>query len=387
VHDSDTLHGDVKAHNVMQGRDGRIVLMDFGTSRDLSMVRRAGEDLAGTPLYLAPEVFAGAPRSRASDVYSLGVLLYYLASGTYPVLGSTLTQVRHEHAASGPRQPLAAVRPGLPEPFVQAVERAIAPDPRDRFASVGELEAALHESGATPHPWRWFTVVPAVALAGVLLTTLGVTLRNASRESAGDGPVLTAAGLPGLAAGQYRVNAAVYREENGVDVRLAPGARVAKGDKLSLHVQASVAAHVYVVNEDEMGESFLLYPLPGQDPSVPLVAGVEHRLPGIRDDQRLSWEVTSSGQREHFLIFVRPDRSEAFERLFASLPTPLVERRAAMPLDAQGVGVLRGVGGLATAPMKADQGLRHAPEFSTPLTSQPETAAGVWVRQVSFENP
>ena len=56
------------------------------------------------------------------------------------------------------------------------------------------------------------------------------------------------------AAGSYAVGAAVYREVDGVDVRLEPGARLALGDRLLLHLQTSVPVDVYVVNEDEMGD-------------------------------------------------------------------------------------------------------------------------------------
>ena len=67
------LHRDIKAHNVMLGHDGRVVLMDFGTGRELT--DGAASDLAGTPLYVAPEVLDGKPATAQSDVYSLGVLL------------------------------------------------------------------------------------------------------------------------------------------------------------------------------------------------------------------------------------------------------------------------------------------------------------------------
>ena len=73
------LHRDVKAQNVMLADDGRVVLMDFGAGRD---VRHAGLDMAGTPLYLAPEVARGGPASPQSDIYSLGVLLRYAATGS-----------------------------------------------------------------------------------------------------------------------------------------------------------------------------------------------------------------------------------------------------------------------------------------------------------------
>ena len=145
VHGTDTLHGDVKAHNVIRGAGGRITLTDFGTSKDLSRdQRRLDGDFAGTPLYLAPEVFTGAPRTIASDIYSLGVLLFYLVTGTYPVDGATRTEVGRNHDERGARRLLRDVRPDLPDGFVHVVEQALADDPRARYASAGAFEAALN---------------------------------------------------------------------------------------------------------------------------------------------------------------------------------------------------------------------------------------------------
>ena len=95
VHGAGLLHRDIKTHNVMRAEDGRIVLMDFGTGRDLE--DDAGSDLAGTPLYLAPEVLEGQPATVRSDIYSLGVLLYHLVTGAYPVHARTLRELRRAH--------------------------------------------------------------------------------------------------------------------------------------------------------------------------------------------------------------------------------------------------------------------------------------------------
>ena len=98
VHGAGLLHRDIKAHNVMRSEDGRIALMDFGTGRKLE--DDASPDLAGTPLYLAPEVLQGQPATVRSDLYSLGVVLYHLVTGSYPVRGRTVREIReaHEHA-------------------------------------------------------------------------------------------------------------------------------------------------------------------------------------------------------------------------------------------------------------------------------------------------
>ena len=83
VHGAGMLHRDIKAQNVMLADEGRAVLMDFGTGRELA--DNFSSDVAGTPLYLAPEILAGGDATVQSDIYSLGVLLYYLVTGSYPV--------------------------------------------------------------------------------------------------------------------------------------------------------------------------------------------------------------------------------------------------------------------------------------------------------------
>jgi eukaryotic-like serine/threonine-protein kinase len=140
VHDAGLLHRDVKPHNVMLAPNGRVVLMDFGTGRELG--DRSGGSLAGTPLYLAPEVFGGEAASVASDVYSVGVLLYHLLTGSYPVRGRGLRDLRRAHERHE-RTEIAVARPDLPPKLAGIIERAIEPDPRYRYDSASSLAADL----------------------------------------------------------------------------------------------------------------------------------------------------------------------------------------------------------------------------------------------------
>ncbi len=140
VHRAGLIHRDIKAQNVVREAGGRIVLMDFGTGREDLADRPA--ELAGTPLYLAPEVFGGAPATARSDIYSVGVLLYHLVTGSYPVKGRTVADIREAHAQQR-RSWLRDDRPDLPDRFVQTVERALEFDPDLRYESAGAMEAAL----------------------------------------------------------------------------------------------------------------------------------------------------------------------------------------------------------------------------------------------------
>jgi len=152
VHRGGLLHRDIKASNVMREAGGRIVLLDFGTGSELALasVPAATQRIVGTPLYLAPELFDGVAPSIPSDIYSLGVLLFYLVSGTHPVSGRSIVDIRSAHQA-GRRVLLSDVRSDLPRNFIALVERALSPEPEDRYQSAGAMLRDLAEA-APPSP-------------------------------------------------------------------------------------------------------------------------------------------------------------------------------------------------------------------------------------------
>jgi len=146
IHAAGLIHRDVKAQNVMREDGGRIVLMDLGTGREAGALGpTTAPDLAGTPLYLAPELFAGADASERTDLYSLGVLLYHLVTGMFPVRATTIEQLVEGHK-KGSSVRLRDARANLPTSFVSVVERAIARDPEQRYATAGAFEADLAQA-------------------------------------------------------------------------------------------------------------------------------------------------------------------------------------------------------------------------------------------------
>ena len=141
VHGAGIVHRDVKAQNVMRRTsDGRLVLMDFGAGELLGTPRVGAA--AGTPMYLAPELLHGAEASRSSDIYALGVLLFFLVSRKFPVQAASWDELLAAHAHNE-RVRLEDVRPDMPSAFVDVVERALRPDPSHRYASAGEMLAAM----------------------------------------------------------------------------------------------------------------------------------------------------------------------------------------------------------------------------------------------------
>ena len=139
VHSAGLLHRDIKAQNVMLADNARAVLMDFGTGRELA--DSSASDLAGTPLYLAPEILAGGDATVQSDIYSLGVLLFYLVTGSYPVRARSLRDLRLAHERN--ERTSIRAQADLSPHLARIVERAIDPRPSRRYQSADGLAADL----------------------------------------------------------------------------------------------------------------------------------------------------------------------------------------------------------------------------------------------------
>ena len=211
IHGAGLIHRDVKAQNVMREDGGRIVLMDLGTGREAERTLAAGvPEMAGTPLYLAPEIFAGSPASPRTDLYSLGVLLYHLVTGSFPVKAATIDRLQAAHA-SGAGVRLRDARADLPTAFVRVIDRAIAAEPSKRYQSAGELEADLADAiGRAAKPeeehggagrfrrlTRWGGMLAATAAVAVVALLVGRPLwRHPAAPAFVPGSVKSIAVLP-----------------------------------------------------------------------------------------------------------------------------------------------------------------------------------------------
>lgn len=163
IHRAGLIHRDVKAQNVLRDAAGRAVLTDFGTGGELD---RSGGPTAGTPLYLAPEVLDGSPATVRSDVYSLGVLLYFLLTGAYPVEGRSTDEVRRAHREHSYVK-LATRRP-VPPALADIANRALSPDPADRFPDAGSFEHAL-TAVLQPQSWATLLLLALLAVVGLAI--------------------------------------------------------------------------------------------------------------------------------------------------------------------------------------------------------------------------
>ena len=145
AHEAGILHRDIKPGNVLAAAGGRWKVGDFGIAKALELDRAdltATGLLIGTPAYLAPERFFGSPATVASDLYSLGVLLYEALTGRRPFDADR--PEAWASVVSGLTPPAVELgRPGLDPALAAAVTRCLARDPAERFASAAEMAAAL----------------------------------------------------------------------------------------------------------------------------------------------------------------------------------------------------------------------------------------------------
>jgi hypothetical protein len=348
---------------------------------------------------MAPETILNQETTPRSDLYGLGVLLYHLVSGSYPVRASSIRELAERHRRREAKL-LRDARSDLPEAFVHVVERALAWEPERRFGSAGEMERALSDALAIERPApsppppsirtttllrglpRW----PMAAIAAMAVATLGLLgwwiLREEQR------PPSLPPDARATATVSYEICAALYRVGQEDRERLTSGDRLAIGDKLALEIEGTVPLHVYVFNEDERGESYALFPLPDLVLQNPLPAEERHLLPGAdRHETYDSWKVTSAGGREHLVVLASPEPLLEIEAELEKLPRPR-PGAAAMPVPEDAMVRLRGIGGVAASAGPASEASAgRLFEIARRLAGSPERIEGVWMRQIELLNP
>jgi serine/threonine protein kinase len=145
AHRAGIIHCDIKPQNVLVTQDGRIKVTDFGIARALSESGiTESETVWGSPLYFSPEQAAGEPPSPASDVYSIGVMMYEMLAGAPPFQAESPAALALMHMREEP-PPLAARNPQVPPQLEWIVRKVLAKEPSARYRTAEQLARVLEE--------------------------------------------------------------------------------------------------------------------------------------------------------------------------------------------------------------------------------------------------
>src|SRR4029453_267905 len=158
AHARDIIHRDIKSGNVMVTPSGQVKILDFGLAKLLddtddsskSTIHRTDLTEVGVPYgtatYAAPEQARGDRVDKRADIFSTGVLLYEMLTGTWPFRGKTTIDVRHAVLHDAPK-PVAEMRSEAVSPLIQKIlDRAMAKEPRDRYQKMEELRDDLRSA-------------------------------------------------------------------------------------------------------------------------------------------------------------------------------------------------------------------------------------------------
>lgn len=148
AHRNGVVHRDVKPGNILRADEGTVKLADFGIAKAMgsSQITQVGSVL-GTAAYLAPEQAHGEPATPRSDIYGLGVVAYQLLAGRLPYEATSLPELVMRQQSEPPAR-LDSMDRTIPEGVATVIERALALDAANRYATAEDMRQALH-AGAT----------------------------------------------------------------------------------------------------------------------------------------------------------------------------------------------------------------------------------------------
>jgi eukaryotic-like serine/threonine-protein kinase len=227
AHHRGVVHRDVKPANIMFDHDGKVILTDFGISKALqSATGLTGTGMIiGTPHYMAPEQAKGQPVDGRADQYALGVVGYRMITGSLPFGGDSVHTILYKHIfEEAPRT--SQIRQGIPPSLSEAIARALAKEPDQRYATMEEFATAVWpeqpvsapkggKAPPTPRPRPKPPVTaesPTEAVSSMAPTTPMPAARGGAKAAAAKAPAKkkSSAGLIAVLAGVVVIGVGGY---------------------------------------------------------------------------------------------------------------------------------------------------------------------------------
>lgn len=218
AHNLDIIHRDIKPQNIMVQPDGNVKVMDFGIARAKNSVKTQTSSVLGTAHYISPEQAQGKELTPASDIYSLGIVLYEAATGKLPFDGPDAISVAMKQVNDDPALP-SEINPDIDPDLEMIIMKALAKRPIERFATANDMRLSLNDylAGRPVNLGDTFSGAETAIMGGM------AGAAGAGAASTSVMPAMQNGANPSNAATSYRTNDGKNKKSNKKTVAIVLG--------------------------------------------------------------------------------------------------------------------------------------------------------------------